>query len=314
MEQTLIKAMREGYGDAMPELGRLHEDIVVLDGDLACATGANCFAGAFPARFFNIGIAEQNLAGIAAGFAHTGMVPFASSFAMFLCGRAFEVVRNAICYTNANVKLIGTHAGITAVGDGGSHQSIEDLAIMCALPNMTVFSPADYHQMKVMLSKAYEIQGPVYLRTSRAPAEMATAPDQDITPGKAQVMAEGKDICIVACGMQVRTAQLGIKLLEQKGVRATLLNLHTIKPLDTETIGAYAKQCGRLLVIEEHNVVNGVGAMIAKHLLGKTDVAFDVLGIEDRFGQSARSVDAIFTEYGFTADNVYNRAMRLLEQ
>ena len=312
MDMQMRKAIREGYGDGIAELGIQHKNIVVLDADLAKATGAIEFAKTCPDRFFDVGIAEQNLIGISVGFAHTGMVPFASSFATFLCGRAFEIIRNSVCYSSANVKMIGTHAGITATGDGGSHQSVEDIAIMCSLPNMLVLSPCDYNQMKVLLKEAYEYKGPVYIRASRAPSAVITEPDQKVTLGKAQVIREGDDLCIVTTGMQLELVLRASEILsKENGIETSVLNLHTLKPLDMETVSIYAKKCKRILIVEEGNTVNGMGAMIAKGLLGREELRFDCIGINDRFGQSAHTVDEIFQEYGFTVENIQSHCLEL---
>ena len=304
------KSIRQGYGDGLAELGEKFDNVVALDGDLAHATGSLTFAERFPDRFFNAGIAEQDLMCMAAGLSHSGFVPFASSFAVFSAGRAFEIIRNSICYTKANVKIAGSHAGITATGDGGTHQCIEDLALMRVLPNMTVFSPCDYNQTKIMVRKAYEINGPVYIRVSRAPLPVFTKEDDDLVPGKAQVIRNGKDICIVATGIMVWYALQAAESLEKDGISAAVINIHTVKPLDEKTLVEYAKKCGKVLTVEEHSVIGGLGEAVAHALIGKAELKFDMIGINDRFGQSGL-IDEIMQEYGMTKENIIEHCKKM---
>ena len=306
------KSTRQGYGDGLVALGKKHENVVVLDGDLAHATGSSTFLDAFPERFYNAGIAEQDLIGLASGLSRTGLVPFASSFAVFSAGRAFELIRNAVCYAKANVKIAGSHAGITATGDGGTHQCIEDLALMRVLPGMTVFNPCDYNQARLLVEKAYEVNGPVYIRISREPVPVFTSLDDSLEVGKAQVLREGDDVCIVATGMPVHLALDAADALAKEGVHAAVLNIHTVKPLDADTIEAYAKRCKRLLVVEEHSVIGGLSEAVCGALLGKVDVRYDRIGIEDRFGQSGL-IDELLEEYGMTAANIAAHAKALLK-
>ena len=304
------KSIRQGYGDGLAELGEKFDNVVALDGDLAHATGSLTFAEKFPNRFFNAGIAEQDLMCMAAGLSHSGFVPFASSFAVFSAGRAFEIIRNSICYTKANVKIAGSHAGITATGDGGTHQCIEDLALMRVLPNMTVFSPCDYNQTKILVRKAYEINGPVYIRVSRAPLPVFTKEDDDLVPGKAQVIRNGKDICIVATGIMVWYALQAAESLEKDGISAAVINIHTVKPLDEKTLVEYAKKCGKVLTVEEHSVIGGLGEAVAHALIGKAELQFDMIGINDRFGQSGL-IDEIMQEYGMTKENIIEHCKKM---
>lgn len=297
------KPTRQGYGDGLVELGKTHKDIVALDADLAHATGSGAFLNAFPERFFNAGIAEQNMIGMAAGMSRTGLVPFASSFAVFSAGRAFELVRNGVCYAKANVKIAGSHCGITANGDGGTHQCIEDLALMRVLPNMTVLCPCDYVQAKKLVKNAYEIEGPVYLRLSRMPVPIVTDPEEELVTGKAQVLRDGSDVCIIAVGLPVHIALEAAEELEKEGVSAAVVNMFTVKPVDKECIARYADRCGRIVTMEEHSVIGGLGDAVAEQLVGKNGVRFAKVGVEDRFGQSG-SIEDLFREYGMTKENL----------
>lgn len=305
-------AIRQGYGDGLLELAAQHEDLVVLDADLAHATGTLKFKNTYPDRFFEAGISEQNLIGMATGLAHTGFVPFATSFAMFSAGRACEVIRNAAAYSHANVKIVGSHSGITPAGDGGTHQCIEDIAWMRAIPGMTVLCPCDYQQAKMMVRKAYEWKGPVYLRTSREPMPLITSEKDDITIGKAQVLKEGDDLCIVATGIMTCYAMEAAKTLEGEGVKATVLNLHTIKPLDIETIARYALRCGRVLTMEEHNICGGLTEAVATGLIGKGALRFDHVAVMDRFGQSGVTSE-LFQEYGLDMTSILQKCRQLLK-
>ncbi len=305
------RATRQGYGDGLVELMREEEDVLVLDADLSHATGTLAVSKAFPDRFINAGIAEQNLVGMAVGLSRTGYVPFASSFAVFMAGRAGEIIRNCAAYSNANVKLTGSHSGITPAGDGGTHQCIEDLGSMRAIPNLTILSPCDYNQAKALVRMAYEVNGPVYMRTSREPVGTITAEDQRLTMGKAQVLREGGDLCVIATGYPVSLALEAAELLSEEGLHAAVLNIHTVKPLDEDAILRYARDCGRVLVVEEHNVFGGLSEAVGALLAGTDGLRFDRIGIEDRFGQSGQSGE-ILREYGMTAENILNRARALL--
>lgn len=305
------KATRQGYGDGLAELGKKYDNLVVLEGDLGHATGTLTFRKAFPERHIEAGIAEQNMIGMAVGLSKVGFVPFATSFAVFSAGRAFEIVRNAVAYSRANVKIVGSHSGVTPAADGGSHQCIEDIAAMRALPNMTILSPCDYEQAKVLVEAAYHIEGPVYLRTSREPMPIVTAPGQAVEIGKVQQLREGTDLCIVSTGVMTPLSMEAAEILAAEGIQAAVLNLHTIKPLDTESIAAAAAACGgRLLVCEEANRMGGIGEAIAYDLLGRAPVKMAHAAIEDRFGQSGRSAE-LLAEYGVTAENIVSKAKSL---
>lgn len=312
MNKNKIRATRQGYGDGLVELMKEKSDVIALDADLAHATGSMSVQKEFPDRFVDVGIAEQNLVGMAVGLSRTGYVPFASSFAIFMAGRAGEIIRNAAAYSKANVKFIGSHAGITPVGDGGSHQCIEDFGSMRAIPNMTIFSPCDYNQAKALVKKAYEINGPVYMRTSREGVPEITEENQEIEVGKAQVLQEGTDICIISTGFPVSLVMEAAEQLTNENVSVSVLNIHTIKPLDSESILKYSKLCKKVLVVEEHNVLGGLSEAVSAVLVGQDGIKFDRIGIEDRFGQSGKTAD-ILNEYGLTVENVLLHAKNLLK-
>lgn len=306
-------SIRQGYGDGLLELAGEHGDVVVLEADLAHATGTQAFRDRYPQRFFEAGIAEQNMIGMAAGLSHVGYVPFATSFAMFTAGRACEIVRNAVAYSHANVKIVGSHSGITPAGDGGSHQCVEDIAWMRAIPGMTVLCPCDYYQARLLVAKAYAWQGPVYLRTSREPVADLTSQAGDIQLGKAQILRDGHDICLVATGVMTSYAMEAAKALAAEGVSAAVLNIHTIKPLDTHAVADYAARCGRLLTLEEHNLCGGLGEAVAAALMGRVCVQFAMAGIEDRFGQSGATAE-LFREYDLDTAGILRRCHALLTQ
>lgn len=304
------KPTRQGYGEGLAEFARDHEDIVALDADLAHATGSAAFLNEFPDRFFNAGIAEQNMLGMASGLSRTGLVPFASSFAVFSAGRAFEIIRNGVCYAKANVKIAGSHCGVTATGDGGTHQCIEDLALMRVLPNMTIFCPCDYVQAKKLIKNAYEVNGPVYMRLSREPVPIITSESDELVTGKAQIMRDGSDVCIIATGLPVHVALEAADELAKEGISAAVVNMFTIKPLDEETIKLYADKCGRIVTMEEHSVIGGLGDAVAAALNNRADVKLEKVGVEDRFGQSGL-IDELLTEYGMNKDNLIAHIRRL---
>ncbi|WP_017855562.1 transketolase family protein [Leptospira interrogans] len=280
------KATRDGYGDALHELGASRPDVVVLDADLSGSTKTNKFAKAFPDRFFNVGVAEQNLVGHAAGLALSGLVPFASSFAMFLSGRAWEIVRNSVVYPFLNVKLVASHGGITVGEDGASHQCIEDFAIMRVIPEMTVICPSDYNECKQIIHAIADYKGPVYVRVGRPNVPIIERENYKFQIGKAEVMREGKDVLIIANGVLVNEAIKASEELSKEGIQVTLLNMATIKPIDKETILKYAKECGIVVTCEEHNVVGGLGSAVSEFLSEEYPVHVLKVGMKDQFGKS----------------------------
>lgn len=297
------KAIRVAYGEALAKLGHTNDKIVVLDADLSGATQSKYFKKEFPDRFYNVGIAEENLMGIASGFAYQGFIPFASTFAVFGTGRAFEIVRNQIAYVNLNVKLALTHSGISVGEDGGSHQSIEDIAIMRSLPNMTIIVPCDSIETEKAVISASIHNGPVYLRLARPVVEDITKPDDKFEIGKAQVLVDGNDACIIACGLMVSRAIEAAKELKSDGIDTAVINMHTIKPIDRETILKYNSKCKVIVTAEEHSIIGGLGSAVAEVIAGTSGSRFAMIGIKDRFGHSG-SPDKLFEEYGLTAHEI----------
>lgn len=314
MADIVKKATRHGVNEGLVELAAVHEDIICLDADLGNATGTSVFHKAFPERYIEAGIAEQDLIGLAAGIARAGLVPFANSFAVFAAGRAFELIRNAVCYPNLNVKIVGSHCGITPAGDGGTHQCIEDVAIMRSLPNMTVLSPCDFNQAKLMARLMYEHVGPCFMRTSREAMPIVTSLDDKIEIGKAQILRHGSDVCIVATGVMATLGVFAVDELAAEGINAELVNIHTIKPLDMDTIRKSVKKCGgRVLVCEEANMYGGLGEAVAYGLVEKDGIKFDHVAVMDRFGQSGLSGE-LLEEYGITSANIKAHAAALAKR
>lgn len=301
------KATRAAYGEALVELGAVNDKVIVLDADLAHATMTITFKKAFPDRFYDVGIAECNLTGISAGLAAMGLIPFCSTFALFGTGRNYEIIRNAIAYPRFNVKLAMTHAGITVGEDGASHQSVEDIALMRAIPGMTIIAPADASETRRAVFAAAEMEGPVYLRLGRAPAPVFEGiDDQPFTIGKANVLREGDEAAVFATGYMVHIALAAADALAQKGRKIAVINVHTIKPLDVDTVRAYAAKTGNVITVEEHSVIGGLGDAVAGALIGRGDLRFTKIGIDDRFGQSG-SYQELLEEYGLSEAKVQAR-------
>ncbi|MBQ3112503.1 MAG: transketolase family protein [Firmicutes bacterium] len=307
MSEVKKIATREAYGKALAELAATNPNVVVLDADLAKSTKTADFAKVAPDRFFDCGIAEQNMTGVAAGLAAAGKIPFASSFAVFSTGRAFEQIRNSVAYPKLNVKIAATHAGISVGEDGGSHQSIEDIALMRALPNMTVIVPADAEEARQAVLAAAEYNGPVYLRLGRLATDAVFGADYKFELGKGVLVRPGSDIVIFACGMMVGEALKAADLLAEEGISAAVANIATIKPLDTAFIAAQAAACGAALTVEEHSIIGGLGSAVAETLAETTPVPFGRVGVEDQFGQSG-SPAVLLRAYGLTAENIASRA------
>jgi len=283
---------------------------VVLDADLAHATMTVTFKKEFPQRHFNAGIAEANMVNMAAGMSTMGLVPFCSTFAMFGAGRAYEQVRNSIAYPKLNVKLAMTHAGVSVGEDGGSHQCIEDLALMRAIPGMTVICPADANETRKAVFAAAEMEGPVYLRLARL-ATPVFEEDYPFEIGKANVMQEGTDVAVFATGLMVSETMAAVKLLEAEGKSVALINVHTVKPIDAECVTKYAQQCGKVVTVEEHSVIGGLGDAVADVLMGKVNCQFKKIGVQDRFGQSGKARD-VLKEYGLTAPQIAESIKEIL--
>ena len=304
-------ATRESYGKALIELGKEHEDMVVLDADLAGATKTADFKKAYPDRFFDCGIAEGNMMSIAAGIAATGVTPFASTFAMFAAGRAFEQIRNSIGYPHLNVKIGATQAGITVGEDGATHQCNEDIALMRTIPGMTVICPADDVEAKAAVKAAYELDGPVYLRFGRMAVPVINdTPDYKFEIGKGVVLREGKDVTIVATGLCVNSALEAAAILAQEGIEAKVINIHTIKPLDKELILNAAKETGKIVTVEEHSIIGGLGGAVLE-ALSENPVPVKRIGIEDTFGESGPAAKLV-EKYGLDGKSVANSVKAFL--
>ena len=307
-------ATRVAYGKTLLELGKENPNIVVLDADLSGSTQTKFFAEEFPDRFFNMGIAEQNMIGVAAGLASTGKIPFASSFAMFATGRAWEIVRNSVCYNMFNVKICATHAGLTVGEDGGSHQIIEDIAIMRTIPNMTVIVPADATEAKLATRAIAEYFGAVYMRLGRSNVPVLfDERDCEFKIGKAKIIRPGIDISIFACGVMVSRALWAQELLQKEGISAEVVNVSTIKPLDEETILASVRKTGCAITCEEHNVIGGLGDAIASVLVQHHLVPMKKIGVQDQFGQSGKS-DELLVHYGLTKENIAGAAKEVIKK
>ena len=300
-------ATRESYGNALAELGTEHKDVVVLDADLAEATKTGVFKKAHPERFIDCGIAESNMMGVAAGLAAAGMVPFASSFAMFAAGRAFEQVRNSIGYPHLNVKIGATHAGISVGEDGATHQCNEDIALMRTIPGMVVINPSDDIEAKAAVKAAYEHQGPVYLRFGRLAVPVINdRPDYKFELGKGVVLREGKDLTIIATGLPVNNCLEAAEKLAADGIDAKVINIHTIKPLDEELVTAAVKETGKVVTVEEHSVIGGLGSAVCDVLAEKAPTKVMKIGINDTFGESGPAVELI-KKYGLDSESIYQK-------
>lgn len=285
-------ATREAYGQALKELA-VNENIVVLDADLAKATKSIEFKKVAPERFFDMGIAEGDMVGTAAGLAACGKIPFATTFAMFAAGRAFEQIRNSVAYPNLNVKIAVTHAGVTVGEDGGSHQAIEDISLMRSIPNMVVLNPADAIEAKQAVHAAAEYYGPVYIRFGRAATPVIHNEDYEFKIGKGEVLREGKDVLIVATGIMVSKALEAAEVLSKENIEATVLNISTIKPLDSELIVNLAKNIGKVVTAEEHSIIGGLGSAVAEVLSEQCPTKLKRIGINDVFGQSGTPADLL---------------------
>lgn len=307
------KATREGYGDGLVALAEIRPDLVVLDADLAAATKTSIFKKAYPDRHFECGIAEQNMMGVAAGIASTGKLVFASSFAMFATGRAYEIVRNSIGYPGLNVKIGGTHGGISVGEDGATHQCNEDIALMRTIPGMTVINPADYIEAKAAVLAMAEHQGPAYLRFGRLAIPVFNSPDYKFELGKGVTLKDGKDITIIATGLMVAEAIEAGKALAEQGIDARVINIHTIKPIDRDIIAKAARETGKIVTVEEHSVIGGLGSAVGDVVLEEYPVPVVKIGINDVFGHSGAAKD-LLVEYGLTAENIVRTTKAFLSK
>lgn len=308
----MAKATREAYGETLKELGAKIPEIVVLDADLSASTKTAVFAKAFPDRFFDTGIAEGNMMSVAAGLAASGKIPFASTFAVFGAGRAYEQIRNSICYPNLNVKVAVTHAGLTVGEDGATHQMLEDIALMRALPNMTVVVPADAAETAQVIRWAASYQGPVYIRMGRAKVEDVISPDAEFVPGKSTTLVDGSDVTIMACGIMTQQALQAAKMLAEEGISARVINMSSIKPIDEEAIVKAAKETGAIVTCEEHTVMGGLGSAVAEVVVRQCPVPMAMVGTEDVFGQSGKASE-VLKVYGLTPEHIALEAKKLVE-
>lgn len=300
-------ATREAYGKALAELANLNENVVVLDADLSKSTKTADFKAVCPERFFNMGIAEGNMMGVAAGLSTCGKIPFVSTFAMFAAGRAFEQIRNSICYPKLNVKVCATHAGLTVGEDGASHQTVEDISLMRSIPNMVVISPADAVETEAAIKAIAEYKGPCYVRLGRAAVNVINDADTyKFEIGKGVVLSEGKDITIVATGIMVDTALEAKEILEKEGIVAKVINIHTIKPIDSKLIIESAKETGAIVTVEEHSIIGGLGSAVSEVITETYPVPVLKVGVNDVFGESGKP-NELLEGYGLTAENIVKK-------
>ena len=307
MAEVIKTATRDAYGKALVELGEKNKNVVVLDADLAAATKTGAFKKAFPERFFDTGIAESNMMSLAGGLATTGFTVFASTFAMFAAGRAFEQVRNTICYPHLNVKIGATHAGISVGEDGASHQCCEDIALMRSIPGMVIINPADDIEARAAVFAAAEHDGPVYMRFGRLAVPRLFTEDYKFEIGKAVTLKEGTDVTIIATGLMVNEAIEAAKTLEAEGISVELINMHTIKPLDNEAVIKAAKKTGCIVTAEEHNIIGGLGSAVAEVVAEECPVPVVRVGVNDEFGKSGPAVELLHL-YGLDAENIVEKA------
>lgn len=303
-------ATRQAYGEVLLELGENNKDIVVLDADLSKSTMTTHFAEKYPGRFFNMGISEQNLFGVAAGLAHSGKIAFASTFAMFAAGRAFEIIRNSIGYTKANVKICATHAGITVGEDGGSHQAIEDIALMRTIPGMIVISPSDGMSAKKLIREAALLDGPVYVRLGRSAVPGIYEEDSNVRIGKGAVVRDGSDYTVIATGVMVNEAMMAAEILVGEGISLRVIDMHTIKPIDKEIIIKAATETKGIVTAEEHSVIGGLGSAVSEVVVQNCPVKMAFVGLQDTFGESGKPAE-LLTKYGLTANDIANTVINL---
>ncbi len=304
-------ATREAYGKALVELGKKYDNLVVMDADLSGSTKTALFAKAYPERFFNMGIAEQNMYAAAAGLATSGKIVCASTFAMFAAGRAFEIIRNSIGYTHANVKICATHAGITVGEDGATHQTFEDIALMRTIPGMTVINPSDGVSATKLLEKALEIQGPCYIRLGRSAVPVFYDESADFEIGKGKTLKEGKDATVIATGIMVNEAMMAAEELLKQNIDIRVIDLHTIKPIDKDIIIKAARETGAIVTAEEHSVIGGLGSAVAEVVATEAPVKMRFIGQHDVFGESGKP-DELKKKYGMTADAIVGAVKELI--
>ena len=312
MSEIKKMATREAWGNTLKKLGELHDDVVVLDADLAAATKTGIFKKEFPERHIDCGIAECNMMGVAAGLSTVGLVPFASSFAMFAAGRAFEQIRNSIGYPHLNVKIGATHAGISVGEDGATHQCNEDIALMRTIPGMVIINPSDAVEAEAAVMAAYETPGPFYMRFGRLAVPVINDnPDYKFEIGKGIVLKEGTDVSIIATGLEVNESLQAAQMLEKDGISAEVINIHTIKPIDAELITATAKKTGKVVTVEEHSVIGGLGSAVCDVLCETAPTTVLKIGMNDTYGESGPAV-ALLHKYGLDAEGIYKKVKAFL--
>ena len=309
MDENIKKATRQSYGEALLELGKENKNIVVFDADLSTATKTNIFAKEFPERFYDMGIAEQNMISTAAGMSTCGKIPYASTFAVFAAGRAYDQIRNSVCYPTLNVKICATHAGVTVGEDGATHQMIEDISLMRTLPNMTVLSTSDDVQTKWAVKEISKINGPVYLRLSRLATPIIYGENQKFEIGKAVQIGEGTDATIFATGVTVSEAIRAQEILENKGIKVRVVDIHTVKPIDKDMVIKCAKETKKLISVEDHNVIGGLGSAISEVLTEEYPVKLVRMGINDTFGKSGKAIE-LMQYFGITAENIVEKVAK----
>jgi len=308
----MAKATREAYGEALKKLAAENPNVVVLDADLSGSTKTSEFKKVSPERFFNVGIAEQDLIGTAAGMSLAGKIPFASSFAMFAAGRAYEIIRNTVAYPKLNVKIAATHAGLTVGEDGASHQAIEDLSLMRGIPNMTVINPADCIEAEQAVIKAAEYEGPVYIRLGRMAVEDIYDTDYEFEIGKGVEVKGGNDAAIIATGIMVQESLKAAKILDDEGIDVRVINIHTIKPVDADIIVKAARETGAVVTAEEHSIIGGLGSTVLEALSDTCMVPVKRVGVKDTFGESGKPAD-LLKKYNLTVDDVVKACKEAIE-
>ena len=306
-------ATRDAYGEALKELGSLNKDVVVLDADLSGSTKTSVFKKAYPERFFNVGIAEQNLIGTAAGLATAGKIPFASTFAMFATGRGFEIIRNSVCYPKLNVKVAATHAGLTVGEDGATHQALEDISLMRSIPNMVVLNPADAVEAKQCIFKAAEYNGPVYIRLGRSKTPVIFDENYKFEIGKGVEVRPGNDVTIISTGIMLEKALLAREELLKEGIEVRVINMASIKPIDKEIIIKAAKETKGIVTVEEHSIIGGLGSAVAEVVVEQSPTRVIRIGTEDTFGESGDG-DQLLNKYGLNVENIIDKSKEIAKK
>ncbi len=308
-----LKATREGYVGGILQAGRVDERVVVVEGDVSRSIGSAAFGEEFPRRFFNLGASEQDMVGEAAGLALAGLIPFVSTYGVFMTGRAWDQIRTSVCYMNLNVRIGGAHGGVSVGPDGATHQALEDVAIMRVLPNMKVLVPADSNQTRAAVLASLSMEGPVYIRFGRNPVPQVYPVEKVVVPGSGNLLREGDDITLVACGAMVACALSASRMLEKKGVRASVVDMYSVKPLDSQLLLERAKASGRILVAEDHQASGGLYGAVSELLSGEMPVPMDVVAVSDSFGTSG-DPERVREKYGLTAGDIVDRSMLLLRK